>query len=43
MAKNGPTSPGSYTPPSFRGALLMLLVSVLVVAGAWWVYATAGS
>jgi len=37
----GPTSPNPYTPPSFKGACCMLVVSVTGVALAWLAYSWA--
>ncbi len=33
-----PTSPNSHTPPSFRGAILMLVVSLTAIVGLWLAY-----
>ena len=35
------SSPDPYTPPSYRGALVMLVVIVLGVAFAWLAYSNA--
>jgi hypothetical protein len=33
-----PTSPDSFTPPSYRGAFLMLIVSLVVIVLLWLAY-----
>jgi hypothetical protein len=36
-----PTSPGGYTPPSYRGALLMFVVSMAGIIVLWLAYSWA--
>ena len=35
------TSPDPYTPPSYRGAILMVVVIVLGIAFLWWAFSKA--
>lgn len=35
------TSPDPYTPPSYRGAILMLVMIVLGIAFVWWAFVNA--
>lgn len=32
------TSPDPYTPPSYRGAIAMLILIILGIAFAWWAF-----
>jgi hypothetical protein len=34
------SSPGAYKPASYRGVLLMFIVSVIGIALVWWAYAS---
>jgi hypothetical protein len=36
-----PTSPDPYTPPSYRGGIIMLVSIVLAIAFLWWAFSNA--